>query len=93
MRVPRLCRIECRLYFIILFYSFSKFNQCISNHLLGTVRTVGRDFISKARSTGRDVKLSVDREQGKGGFAKNPLSGAYLITMVDNLLWPYRYLL
>ena len=62
-----MCKNECRLYFMILFYSFAKFNQCVSNHLLGIVRTVGRDFISKARSTGRDVKLSVDREQGKKG--------------------------
>ena len=47
--------------------------------MLGTVRTVGRDFISKARSTGRDVKLTVDRERmERGVFAQTHQKSAYL---------------
>ena len=60
-----------------LFYHFvlwsSKFDQCISNHLLGTVRIMGRDLISKARCTGRDVKLSVDRELDERGVLPKPI--------------------
>ena len=93
MRVSQLCRNACMLYFIIFFYSFSKLNQCISNHLLGIVRTVGRGFISKTRSTGRDVKLSVDREQyERGVLPKTHYQALIYFTMVYNLLWPYRHL-
>ena len=74
------------LYFLfILFCSFSKLSQCVSNHhWLGVVRTVGRDYVSKARSTGRDVKLSVDRGQYERGFCSKPISRRIVIycTMV-----------